>query len=216
MISENPDASELLRWWHRYQIQRLNQTADVIRNGLLQDLFALGRQWELFGQTCSGVDAQSCDLQVAQLQRVYSQLETLSNGLDFPYLRDSLPLSLQHAVQPWRPKLPLQTEFPADHMPEPIEQTRLLVLLVETLLHQLAIAPVAPCHLHLSLTYQSAAKALAGHADYDSALSSPMTIAIVDPLQPFLDTFRILTRGDYEQITRSHTLTWILRWPIPD
>lgn len=86
------DAPELLRWWQRYQIQRQNQTADTIRNGLLQDVFALRRQLELFCQTCSTADVQSCDRQVAQLHHVYFQLEDLSNSLDLPYLQDSLPL----------------------------------------------------------------------------------------------------------------------------
>ncbi|MGB5975740.1 MAG: hypothetical protein WBG38_20610, partial [Nodosilinea sp.] len=92
MIDVSPPThpEQLLRWWHRHQTRWLTGEADTIRNGLLQDLFAIRRQIELV------TDDETAGL--ATVEQLYDALEQLGNRLSSPYLEESLPLALQHAL----------------------------------------------------------------------------------------------------------------------
>ena len=205
MSPHHPDAPELLRWWHQHQTQRLNQVADRIRNGLLQELFAIRRQLEVSCATENNAAAFGCDLHLANLERIYNQLEHLSHDLNSPFL-DSLPLALQHAIQPWHQKLSLTTEFPSTWPPEPIEHVQLFITFVDTFLSQLTTKPL-PNHCGLELTQQTTAKELICYATGDN-LSNCLT----ESLLPLLETFRLLTQGEYNQTVHPQLIRWELRW----
>ena len=204
---------ELLRWWHQYQTRMLNQAADLIRNGVLQDMFAIRRRLELSCQTQPNAKEFGCEHYLVELKRIYTLLENLSNRLESPYLQDSLPLALQHAVQPWQESLHLRTALPHTWEPESDEHTRLLIVLAETLLQQLATAAVAPHHCDLTLQDQISLKELTFRALYEESPSPLFTAEIARLATPLLATFEILTQGDYTQDLQPHSLTWILHWP---
>ncbi|NEZ58455.1 hypothetical protein [Adonisia turfae] len=207
MKTHRPDAPELLRWWHQHQAQKLNRVADHIRNGLLQELFAIRRQLEVSCET-EGNAAFGCDHHLANLERLYHQLEHLSHDLNSPF-RDSLPLALQHAIQPWHQQLSMTTEFPSTWPPEPVEHVQLLITFVDSFFSQLATNP-PPDHWGLELTQQTTAKELICYATGDN-LSPRVTESIL----PLLETFRLLTQGEYHQTVQPQLIRWELRWHSP-
>lgn len=218
MSTHRPDASELLRWWHQHQAKKLGQTAEHIRNGLLQELFAIRRQLEVSCQTEKNAAAFGCDRHLENLETLYKQLENVSHDLNSPFL-DSLPLALQHAIQPWSEQLPLTTEFASDWSPEPAENVDLLITFAKSFFQQLAVTTPAPQQCGLKLAQQATAKELTCYATGDSAWyahhSSVRTNASIQTLLPFLETFRLLTQGEYHQISQPQQIGWTLRWQSP-
>lgn len=205
MSTDSPDQVDLLRWWHQYQAQLLNQEADLIRNGVLQEMFAMRRQLET-----SRLSQVDCPL--TEIKRMYALIETLSDRLDPPYLQDSIPLALQHAAEVWRTKLHLTLALPSIWESEPLEQSRLLILLTENLLQQIATADILPDSSKLTLQYQADIKELIFYAQYKKFLPSSLALKISQSLQPFLNTFQLFTHGDYNQDVQPQSLKWALRW----
>ena len=218
MSTHRSDASELLRWWHQYQAKKLNQTAEHIRNGLLQDLFAIRRQLEVACQTEENAAAFGCDRHLANLENLYSQLENVSHDLNSPFL-DSLPLALQHAIRPWPSQLPLAAELPNDWSPDPAENVELLIAFAKSFFQQLASTTPVPQTCGLKLDQQATAKKLTCYATGDPAwyahYSSSSTDASTKTLLPFLETFRLLTQGEYHQISQPQHIGWTLCWQSP-
>ena len=203
--------ADLLRWWHQYQAQRLTQTADLIRNGILQTLFATRRHLEAL--ECSQVEAggMSRDRCLVELERIYTQLESLSNRLDSPFLQDSLPLALQHAIQPWKATLDLDVQLPNAWPPEPVEHTRLLIMLVETLLHQLTDSTPSYCSA-IKLEHHGDLNQFMCQVSGHNPLSEAFKTQLLASLTPFLNTFQLFTQGEYEYRGQGQQMTWILRW----
>lgn len=211
MSTDTPKHRNLLRWWHQYQAQALNQEADLIRNGLLQDMFVLRRRLELSYQQ---PEARNCGFEghLEDLKHIYSLLENLCNRLESPYLEDSLALALQHAVQPWSHHVPLQLDIPPHCETEPVEHTRLLVLLLENLWQQLETANCLPHDCGVALQCEMETKRLTLALHYQEPLAPAFLMQVAQSLLPFLETFQLLTDGDYEQNLLPQSLSWVFRW----
>ena len=212
MNSDSLDAANLLCWWHQYQAQRLNRTADFIRNGLMQELFALRRELELSCRLQSNADAFGCDHHLTKLEYVYTQLENVTNYLDSPFLKESLPLALQHTIQPWHQSLPLILDLPLVWESEPIERTRLLMTLTEHLLTQLTAATVRPHQCGITLKQQADLKQLTYRIAYAEKL--PNLGELFASLTPFLKTFQLFAQREYEHTVLNRETTWVLRWQM--
>ena len=204
--------TDLLRWWHQYQAQVLNHEADLIRNGVLQDVVAIRRSLELSCQTQTHAEEFGCETHLAELKRIYTLLESLCNRLEAPYLQDSLPLALQYTIQPWQEKIQFKPELPNHWEPEPVEYTRLLNLFADRLLALAATADIPVHHCHVALRHQAGIKELTFHVRYEESLPVSLTAKISRTLEPFLSTFQILTQGEYEQDLQPRSLIWALRW----
>ena len=204
--------AELLRWWHQYQAKMLNHEADLIRNGALQDIVAMRRWLEALCQNQPKFQDGCCKSYLAALERMYAQLETLSDRLAPPYVQNSLPLALQYAVLPWQEKIHLRIALPSAWEPEPLEHTRLLTLFAETLLQQLATAAITPQYVDLSLQHQADSKELRFQARYGESLSPSWTAKVSKSLKPFLSTFQVLTQGNHTQDLQAHSMAWVFWW----
>jgi hypothetical protein len=209
---DTPDCSELLRWWHRYQVQSLNEYSDDIRNGLLQNLFTVRRQMELSCLTPAEAGKHCCGQHLTELEKIYDQLEQLSSHLYSPYLEDSLPLALEHALQPWHSQLPLHCQWSSQWEVEPIEQNRLLISFTQSLLTQLTQATPQPHRCDIVLTQTSHAKQLRYHVTYEARPVPALLQALSTQLAPFLKTFQIFTGGNYEQRLHPQEFAWVLNW----
>ncbi|HEY9889714.1 MAG TPA: hypothetical protein V6D02_15010 [Candidatus Obscuribacterales bacterium] len=215
---ETTNPTELLRWWHQYQAQTLTQETDLIRNGLLQEMIALRRRLEM---ACPAPPPGEMweDTPLAEMGRLYGLLENFCDRLESPYLQDSLPLALQHTLQPWQHRLNLHAELPAQWSAEPIEQTRLLVLLLKTLLPTLAAASAPPQRCELRLTTHHGTKHLTWQSQ-SAADALALNTALASTLTPFLQTFRLLTQGAWDMLVQSDTffleLTWLDAPPVTD
>jgi len=170
------------------------------------------RQMELSCSMQAGGEDTGCSQHLAELDSLYARLEHLSSSLHSPYLEESLPLALQHALQPWQGRLPLETQLPYLRDVEPIEHTRLLIALTQTLLKHLAAAAPPPQGCVIALTQQHQGKELRYHITYEATPSTVFAQELSTVLTPFLETFQIFTGGEYEQFSPPQTLGWVLSW----
>ncbi|MGD1943251.1 MAG: hypothetical protein ACFB0G_18300 [Leptolyngbyaceae cyanobacterium] len=216
MAIEIPNHIELLRWWHRYQAQLLNQETDFVRNGLLQEIIALRRRLEVACHTHPASQPYDCHTQLSEMQRLYELVEDFCHRLESPYQQDSLPLALQSALQPWVRSLNLQTELAQTWSVEPIEQTRLLLLLTKTLFDTLSAMEPQPTTTLLTLVENNGSKQLWVQAEYEPALLTPtFATSIEQALQPFLETFRLLAQADCAPMFQTDLFSLKLSWRSP-
>ena len=203
---------DLLCWWQQYQAKMLHREADLIRNDLLQDMFAIRRCLELSCQTQPNAKDFGCESRLAELKHISTLLENLSDRLEMPFLQDSLPLALQHAIQPRRQKIHLRAEFPPNWESEPVEQSRLLIMLADNLFQLLVTADPSPHHCDITLQHQVGIKEFTFQALYRESLAPSLTAEASKSLRPILETFQLFTQGEYTQDIQSRSLTWSLRW----
>ncbi|MBE9157956.1 hypothetical protein IQ265_14130 [Nodosilinea sp. LEGE 06152] len=197
------DSAWLLRWWHRHQAQWLNREADAIRNGLLQDLFAVRRQLELLP---SGGG-------LATVEHLYEALADLGNRLSSPYLHDSLPLAIQQALADWPPQVPARAELPGQWSVEPVEHTLLLLAVLNHLGQALAAQPNQPQLCVVSLAEGPDRKRLTVSVDY--AIAVPPALLDLDQSEAwmaYLTTFDLFSQGQASSTYEATTLRWTFDW----
>jgi hypothetical protein len=194
-----------LGWWHRHQTEWLNHEADAIRNGLLQDLFAMRRKLELLNEDCN-----AC---LADVEHLYAALENLGNRLSSPFIHESLPLAIQHVLSPWQGQLPIKVDLPAQWSVEPAEHIMLLLSVVDYLLNRLGKLTPSPQQITVSLAATAEEKQLLLHIEFDSAVPPALLeICDVDDWHYRLQMFQVLTHGTCHCQQVANTLTWQLCW----
>lgn len=209
------DPIDLLRWWHQYQAQMLNEETDFIRNGLLQEIIALRRQLEMSCHAEVDLEGSNCELHLAAMKRLYTLAEDFCDRLQSPYLQDSLPLALQHAVHPWKDAFNIRVTVPTVWICGQVEHTRLLILLIKTLVQQLTEADRLPQQLTLNLEERDGSKQLRIDAQYGALQSSAFWQTVQRSLAPFLQTFQLFTEGSYQQLFQGDSLSLKLSWAVP-
>lgn len=211
-IADMPEnARPLLRWWYQQQTRLLIEEADTIRNGVLQDVFALRRRLELLCQ--EGLGPGDCEPCLEDVERIYAALQGLSDRISSPYLEDSLPLAMQHFLQPWRSRLPLQVKLHNPWEPEPVELVALLLAFLNQVLQKVASGEEIPECCGIYLQKSDAGKALVLQLAYPAAL--PPALVALDQsadMSPLLQTFHLLGEGSSQLAVSPQALTWELRW----
>jgi len=196
---------QLLRWWHQHQTQWLTDEADAIRNGLLQDLFAIRRQLELV------TGGESAGL--ATVEQLYGALERLGDQLSSPYLKESLPLALQHALNAWPPKVNLKVDLPTHWSAEPIETVSLLISIIDHVGQTLAASSILPQGCKVQLADDGGAKRLTLNVSSDRDLPSALTdLCKAEDWLNHLATFEVLTQGKASCNCDRTALVWQLVW----
>lgn len=94
-----------LQWWYKKKLTQLESEANLIREQLLQESFAMRRNLEL-SSIKSDKFAACHQKYIEQLESFHSSLKQLSDRLYPPYLNEGLPFALQHSVERWRERLP--------------------------------------------------------------------------------------------------------------
>jgi hypothetical protein len=174
----------------------MRQETDFLRNGVLQEIIAIRRRLEVSCPLRHNSDMSVCEPQLADLSRLYSLLENFCDRLQSPFAQDSLPLALQHTLQPWQERLNLQAQLPITWQAEPLEITQLLVLWLQALLPVLAENSPYPCRYGLELERGRHPQTLTLTVNYGSAIAPTMRQSIEQTVQPFLGHLLPFYRGD--------------------
>lgn len=206
----------LVRWCYRHQAQTLHNEAETIRNGILQDLFALRRKLEL---TCPLVGGEACTEEpcLEDIEQIYTALETLSDRLSSPYLQDSLPLAIQHALHPWQTAVSLTLDLPSTWAVEPPEHVTLILSLLRYCLAALA---AVPAHCLISLDTEDQMRCLTLQATYDPDLPPPFPLietatpdaSQADDLPHLLQAFQVVSGGKATWEQQPGETCWQLCW----
>ena len=198
-------SEDLLGWWYQHQTEWLLQEADAIRNGLLQDLFALRRKLELLDG-----DHHLC---LAETEHLYQALEQLGDRLSSPFVHDSLPLAMQHLLMPWRKKLPVQANMPTHWPAESAEHIRIVLSVLDYLLTSLGQMTQTPGQITISLAEAAEGKHLTLQIAFAEAVPLPLlTICETKDWLYRLLTFEVLTGGTTRHQYSDQTLEWQLLW----
>lgn len=197
------DSDQLLRWWHQHQTQWLASEADGVRNGLLQELFAVRRQLELM----AGDDIHS----LATIERLYDALENLGDRLSSPYGQESLPLALQHALKGWPSELTLEVRLPNRWPDEPREYVSLVLSVLEHLKQTLVALPSLPQACTIDLAEEQGSKHLAVQLNLYGLPLAVERCRSADWAY-HLSTFGAITGGRARCTHEGHTVLWQLTW----
>ncbi|MEM9485595.1 MAG: hypothetical protein AAGA83_18115 [Cyanobacteria bacterium P01_F01_bin.116] len=131
------------QWWYRQQRQQQHYQAEIVRDGLLQDAFALRRYLE---KTDQEVPASYLE----QFNHFYQTLEQLSNQLSPPFVEDSLPLALQFLIkQQISGDIPFEIDGSTDWFTESVESNQIVISIVDELLSLLSIDAQSPLKVRL-------------------------------------------------------------------
>ncbi|MGF1534957.1 MAG: hypothetical protein ACFB4J_00545 [Elainellaceae cyanobacterium] len=200
-----------LRWWHQRQVDRLHDGAELIRDGILQDLFAIRRGLEL---ACDD-DLPQDSLQ--QLEALHLRLEAVSNKLSPAFFRDSLPLAIQHLLQDWQQRYPnvrLTTQLPqVDPSQVLASASQVAFLTLEELLILISDRLQADTVVMIDLQQGESAAALTLKV---TALepSQCCAIAHLEALLHLRQTFEVLTGGTAIQDVTESEMSWKMSWPL--
>ena len=160
--------------------------------------------------------AASGHTHLAELERIYTALEQISNRLDAPFSQDSLPLALRHRLKPWARSLNLKMDLPHTWSTDPTVQIQLLLFLIEGLCKLLSAVDPLPQSCHLKLHQQANFKIITFCTHYPHQVPTQIKRETVAPLIPAIQSFRILTHGDYLQTLspKAHptAISWTLSW----
>lgn len=216
-LSETADTADtarhLLRWWYQSQIRQRIDEADTLRNGVLQDVFALRRHLELINQGPIQGQGNPYEACLEEMEQIYRSLQALSDRLSCPYLEESLPLSLQHLLLPWQAALPLEVKLAGDWEPEPVEQVAVLLTFLEAVLQGVAAEPNTLENLRVWLQLQAEVKAFTVQVGYAQAVPQPLIdLSESVDMTYLLQTFHLLSGGTAQLDRQPQSLSWTLSW----
>lgn len=207
------DIREAWRWWEKRQIARSYQQAEQIREGALQDLFALRRSLELAVDTHSTQEYQSW---LSAVEHLHHKLEYLSYALASPYSEENLPLAIQYHMKDWQndhPSYAVQLDLPASRLTRSPEQNQIIIKVLDELL-QLAVPDSRPASVQISLqAKQLGVSELRVQILYESD-ADVTQIYRSSELQTLQKSFEFLMSGQCIQQQNGQVLCWHLRWQM--
>lgn len=207
-----------LAWWHQRQVNRLHDSAELIRDGLLQELFAIRRGLEL-GSYRGGADAQA-SLQdgLQQLEALHLQLETVSNVLSPAFIQDSFPLAVQHSLKSWGQRYPavtLTTHLSQGQTTAPDFSSRVTLTALEELLISISDHLDADTEIAVSSDDEEPSSSLTVHIK-NLTCDRSEKIAQLEELHHLKKSFELLTGGLVLQQADDRQIRWRFVWPLGD
>ncbi|MGL6340710.1 MAG: hypothetical protein ACRC80_16415 [Waterburya sp.] len=97
---------EALQWWYQKKSRQLESEANLIREQVLQESFAMRRSLELSSIKSNEFATSSGQKCLEQLENFHLTLKELSDRLSPPCINEGLPWALQYLVKKWQKKNP--------------------------------------------------------------------------------------------------------------
>lgn len=212
-----------MQWWELRRSTRLTQEAEHIREGLLQELFAMRRQLELTSAADSveqhsieqhSVEQHSVEQQwLSQVDRLQQTLEQLGYRLSPPYLED-LPLAIQHLITQWHaehPAFDVQTHLPLHEFNPATEMSQIVISVLDELLQIAVPAKMSDGAIEVSFRQDC-------QNELKIIVTYPTDAAFTQIQQPELQylkqVFQNLTTGQCDYQQQNKTLVWRLCWSV--
>lgn len=195
-----------LQDWYGRQAQRLHGEAEAIREGALQEVFALRRQLELM--ELGGVGEASVSPHIAN--QLYDQLKGLSDRLSPSFLQDNLPLAIANRLEVWQRRyssIAIHSTLPTEWSPMSYERSYFLLTALDDLLSLVLAEPVMAIAVTLSA--------------HDSVQRLEVNVQVAEPwatekeiaLQDLGCVFQFLMSGKYTLEWDDPIYQWRGDWP---
>ncbi|NJL35466.1 MAG: hypothetical protein HC840_12130 [Leptolyngbyaceae cyanobacterium RM2_2_4] len=205
---------ETMRWWHQRQALQLNAQATEIRDGLLQELFALRRGLEVWAEGNHNASSHHHHDWLQKIERLHQDLERISNHLSPPYLEESLPLAIQYAAESWRthyPQLEFVLDSPVQRSSESPARSRIILTTLHEFLQIIRLNFPEVDSLRISLSLQEIESRLAIEIP-DVSQSTLASFLASDHLKYLSQAFELLTLGKCLHQQRELEITWYFLW----
>ncbi|MEL6224176.1 MAG: hypothetical protein AAFR31_16195 [Cyanobacteria bacterium J06627_8] len=200
---------DALQWWHQQQVNRLHDGAELIRDGILQELFAIRRELELTYDNQASVSHD----QIRQLEELHHQLEAFSNQLSPAFSRDSLPLAFQHVIQQWTQQHPNHTVL--TQLPKTLHpigaKGQIAVTVLEELFLFFSNHLTEEASINVELIHTEDSVTL-GVGLCSSAFHQCKAIARLREVAYLQQSFEFLTQGHAVQSVASSKIDWQFTW----
>ncbi|MEP1076595.1 hypothetical protein [Leptolyngbya sp. FACHB-8] len=195
-----------LQDWYGRQAQRLHGEAEAIREGALQEVFALRRQLELMELGASGEMPVSPHV----ANQLYEQLKTLSDRLSPSFLQDNLPLAIATRLEAWQqlhPSITIHSTLPAEWVPGPYERSYFLLTTLDDLLSLVLTESVTA--IAIKLTDHTSTQGL----EIDVHVTERWLEEKESALQDLGCVFQFLMSGKYDLEWDDPLYRWRGIWP---
>ena len=209
------------QWWHQHQAVQSHQTAESIRDGLLQQTFAFRRYLETAGQGDSGraIASEQNTRWLDRLQTFYQSLESLSDELSPPFVADSLPLALQFTLKNWqsaqgdlfRDRPDLRLSIPSDQLQSSPHHNQIILSILTTLLTVLTPAGNSHTQLTVNLSHEADLNTLILKISNNTAPPLPKVSEIAE-LQHLKEIFHSLMTGKLDISQETTSITSRIQW----
>lgn len=211
LFPSTDETRQALQWWHRRQVDRLHDGAELIRDGILQDLFAIRRTLELSYEE----HKPASEANLRQLEALHQRLEQLSNTLSPAFSQDSLPLAIQHQLQQWQAKHPAIAV--SAHLPSAEQSSglgsRVALITLEELLNLVAHSLSSAASIELELGSQGQMTTLTVRVR-EPQQQQRQAIARLQDLAHLHRSFQFLTDGHSKQAVRGLWVEWQFSWAV--
>jgi len=205
---------QAIHWWQRQTMAKQEANAEMLREGALQELFALRRSLELSlaADPSEAAERQLCWL--SSLSQISLSLDQLKQTLHPAYISDSLPLALQSRVERWRRQMP-QTQFSLTIPPIwPVNCSYgnwLLLTVLDEMMLFLEPYLIAGATIALGLEHHLLMQKLTinlVNASLNGALLGSATT-----LEHLKTIFEELVTGEWSSQLENEQVLWHLHWP---
>jgi hypothetical protein len=206
-----------LQWWFEQQQQWLCQEAEQVRNGLLQETFAMRRCLEVRLTSGKEEPVQEQQTWIDRIKELDGYLVRLSDDLSPPYLETSLPL----AIQSWAQRLKSLSEgrskaialhLPTTWHPEPLIRSQTVLTSLNHALHLQGDSPATEILIQLREHQLWADLMVQFH--YPTP-EDAMKTARSRELHYLIRAFQVLTSGQSDYRRRQSEICLHFRWQLP-
>lgn len=210
-----------LRWWYQRQLAQRDCEAEYIREGLLQEMFALRRSLEL---TLLDDRAHDDRAHMKEVQHWLTQIETIQHSLEAvmhrlapPYSADSLPLAIQLLLKEWQaahPTVKLELDLPIEWDEELVEQRRIVLATLSEWLRIAVSQPLPEALIYARLSQQAQLREFMIQLTTLNGFSHSSEASIAE-LSHLQQSFQTLAAGKCYCHKRGSTLIWSCQWRSP-
>lgn len=207
------NARRALQWWQQKQIDQLHDNAELIRDQILQDLFAIRRVLELAHDNQRPLPTDS----LHQLETLHYDLETISNQLSPTLSHGDVSLAIQQTLQQWHRQHP---QIALNHQISPNSGMPGFEACIAIMILQEWLSLVAPylgesASIEVILATQTNQTLLTLRIDEPEQTQRDV-IAHLPELTYLCQAFRLFTGISVIQTSQFERLQWQLAWPTED
>jgi hypothetical protein len=212
--SENsyPQIQQAMVWWQQRSVAKQEAFAEMLRERVQQDLFALRRELAL-SLDSSSLSNQAHRQWLTALEHISLSLDWLKHNLHPDFVEDSLPLALQKKVEAWQAQmqtLKVSLTVPPGWPLNCAYDNWVLLNLMEELL--LAIMPYLIDQTSVTLSLEDS---IPGQENIFSISVHHSEVPTFFPTAPFRDlitVFEVLMGGQCFSKIQVQVSTWYFRW----
>jgi hypothetical protein len=205
---------QAFQWWSKRQFRQQWLESDRIRNGVMQDLFAMHRGMEVSQIQGSDIILQNSKTWLAQAGQIQRSLEKLSHHLAPLFVEDSLPLAIQTIVGDWQGKTQhaIEVNVPLDWQASAQEQNQMILSTLVEILQMISCLGAKDRPIQICLEQKANLAELL--IQVEGSESEGKAIARSKEWKYLKRCFHYLTGGQCAYRYRENTLTWCLQWRL--